>query len=124
YSFKMSEFTDVLVRIVQDTQILRLARLPLRPSPYERKPAFDLGLENIKEMFLSEKVVVAQIRGRSAAFVAGLRKGDKIVSVDGFPTDRNRSRAYLAWALKKKGQTLKLVIDRKGVRQTLVIPMG
>ena len=124
YSFKMSEFTDVLVRIVQDTQILRLARLPLRPSPYERKPAFDLGLENIKEMFLSEKVVVAQIRGRSAAFVAGLRKGDKIVSVDGFSTDRNRSRAYLAWALKKKGQTLKLVIDRKGVRQTLVIPMG
>ncbi|HXF49398.1 MAG TPA: PDZ domain-containing protein [Verrucomicrobiae bacterium] len=124
YSFKMSEFTAVLGRMVQDTQILRLAKLPLRPSPYERKPAFDLGVENIREMFLQEEVRVAAIGGKGAAFAAGLRKGDKIISVDGFPTNYNRSRAYLAWLGKKKGETLKLVIDRQGVRRTLVIPVS
>ncbi len=124
YSFKMEEFTAVLGRVIQDTQILRLAKLPLRPSPYARKPAFDVGLENLRELFLLEEVTVAGLEGKSAAFAAGLRKGDKIVSVDGFPTARNRSRAYLAWFGKKKGETLKLEIERKGVRRTLVIPVG
>ena len=124
YSFKMSDFTAVLGRVVQDTQIQRLARMPLRPSPYERKPAFALGIENPREMFLLEEVTVPALGAKSAAATAGLRKGDKIISVDGFPTDRNRSRSYLAWLGKKKGQTLKLVIERKGVKRTLVIPLG
>ena len=51
-----------------------------------------------------------------------------LVEVDatyyGLPAERNRSRAYLAWLGKKKGETLTLVIERKGVRRTLVIPVG
>jgi S1-C subfamily serine protease len=124
YSFKMSEFVDVLGRVVQDTQIQRLAKMPLRPSPYERKPTFGLGLEDVREMFLQEEVIVKNIDGKGAAFAAGLRKGDKIVSVDGLPTTSNRSRAYLAWLGKKKGQILNLGIERKGVRRTLMIPVG
>jgi hypothetical protein len=124
YSFRMREFTEVLGRIVNDTVIQRLARMPLRPSPYERKPAFDLGLEKVGEMFLQDEVSVTAIGATSVAFTAGLRKGDKILSVDGFPTSRNRSRAYLAWLGKKKGETLKVVIERKGVQRTLVIPVG
>jgi C-terminal processing protease CtpA/Prc len=120
----MREFTEVLERIVKDTVIQRLTRMPLRLSPYGRKPTFRLGLENVGEMFLREEVTVAGIDGKGAAFAAGLRKGDKIISVDGFPTDRGRSRAYLAWLGKKKGETLTLEIERKGIRRTLVIPIG
>jgi hypothetical protein len=124
HSFQMKEFTDVLVRIVKDSLIRRLAHLPLRPSPYYSRPAFDLGIENPGELFVNTEILVETLVPGSRAAKAGLRKGDKIISVDGFPTAVNRSRAYLAWLGKKKGETLKLVIDRKGVRRTLVIPVG
>lgn len=124
YSFQMHDFTGVLGRIVKDTLVQRMARMPLRPSPYERPPAFSMGIANPGEFFLKEEVVVGDLAAKGAAAAAGLRKGDKILSVDGRPVERNRSRAYLAWLAKKKGQTLKLEIERKGVRRTLVIPVG
>ncbi len=124
YSFRMREFVEVLGRIVPDTLIKRLARLPLRPSPYGRQPRFDLGMEKLGELFLKAEVVVDGLPKGSRAAAAGLMKGDKIVAVDGLPTARNRSRAFLAWLGKKKGQTLTLVIERKGVKRTLAIPLG
>jgi len=124
YSFQMDDFTGVAARIAQDTFIQRLAQMPLRPSPYERRPAYNLGIENPGEVFLNKEVVLGDIAQRSQAWKAGLRKGDKIISVDGFPTGRNRSRSYLAWLGKKKGQTLKLVIERRGIKRTLMIPLG
>ncbi|MGE5693592.1 MAG: hypothetical protein ACM3YF_07425 [Candidatus Zixiibacteriota bacterium] len=124
HSFWMKEFTDVLGRIVRDSLIRQLARMPLRPSPYFSRPAFNLGIENPGEMFLQPEVIAGTPTPGSRTAKAGLVKGDRILSVDGFPTATNRSRAYLAWLGKKKGQTLKLVIDRKGVRRTLVIPVG
>lgn len=124
HSFQMSEFSGIVGRIVKDTFIQRLARMPLRPSPYGRKPAYELGIKNLGELFLNSEVVVAELAPKSRALAAGLRKGDKIISVDGLPTARNRSRAYLAWLGKKKGETLKLVIERRGVKRTLAIPLG
>ncbi len=124
HSFQMADFTGVVARIVKDSLIRHLARLPLRPSPYGQRPLYDLGLRNPGELFLNSEVEVGELQLKSRALAAGLRKGDKIVSVDGFPTVTNRSRAYLAWLGKKKGETLKLVIERKGVRRTLVIPIG
>ena len=124
YSFRMREFTEVLGRIVKDTIIQRLARMPLRPSPYEQEPKFDLGLQNLADLFLQEEVVINDLPKNSKALAAGLRKGDKIVAVENLPTSRNRSRAFLAWLGKKKGQTLTLLIERKGVKRTLAIPLG
>ncbi len=124
YSFEMSEFVKVAARLSKDSVLQRFARIPLRSSPYEKTPTYELGLKNLGELFIKSEVMVGELQPKSRALAAGLRKGDKIVSVDGFPTVTNRSRAYLAWLEKKKGETLKLVIERKGVRRTLVIPIG
>jgi len=124
YNFKMQDFIAVLQRVVSDTAILNLARLPLKPSPYDREPAYNLGLEELREWFLKEVVEVGELEPGSKAAAAGLRQGDKVLSVDGFPTARNRSRAYRAWLEKKKGESLKLTVERKGVKRTLVIPLG
>ncbi|MCI0329794.1 MAG: PDZ domain-containing protein [candidate division Zixibacteria bacterium] len=124
YTFKMRDFIAVLERMVSDTAVLNRARLPLKPSPYDRAPAYDLGVEDLREWFLKEVVEVGELEPDSKAAAAGLRQGDKILSVDGLPTNRNRSRAYLAWVEKKKGESMKLVIERKGVKRTLVVPMG
>lgn len=124
HSFSMRAFADVLGRNVKDDATRKMLQLPFHPSPYERRPAYDLGIRNLGELFLNQKVVLGELGPKSRAAAAGLRKGDKIISVDGFPTERNRSRAYLAWLGKKKGETLKLVIERKGVKRTLIIPLG
>jgi C-terminal processing protease CtpA/Prc len=104
--------------------LARLARRGWIPSPYGRHPAFDLGIKNPGDLFMEEEVYVKDVTYGGKAYAAGLRKGDKILSVDGFPTVRNRSRAYLAWLGKKKGETLKLGIMRKGTRHTVLVPVG
>lgn len=124
YSFKMREFLDVLTQGVADTSVRRLAQSSLRPSPYGRTPAHDLGIKNPGELFLTRAVIVGEVAYRGKAHAAGLRKGDQIVLVDGFPTSRNRSRAYLAWLGKKKGQTLKLEVMRKGTKHAVLVPVG
>jgi hypothetical protein len=124
HSFRMQEFLDVIYRIVPDSSIRKLARSSLRSSPYGRKPAYDLGLKKLNELFLNRKVVVPELNLQSRAYLAGLRKGDEIVGVEGLPVVRHRSRAYSAWLAKKKGQTLTLDILRGTGRKVIAVPVG
>lgn len=124
YSFKMADFMKVLARLTGDTSLIRLSKTALKPSLYGRQPKYDLGIRNPGELFLNREVILGDLKYGSKAYAAGLRKGDKIISVDGFPIERNRSRAYSAWLAKKAGETLKLKIVRDGVERMAVIPVG
>lgn len=124
YSFKMKDFVEVMARLTKDTTLIRLSKAPLRASPYDQKPGYELGIKNLGNLFLNREVILKEMAQGSKAYVAGLRRGDKLISVDGFSTSRNRCQAYLSWLGKKAGETLKLQIMRNGVKRTVAVPVG
>lgn len=68
---------------------------------------------------LSNEPVITQMIKEGAAYTAGIRPGDRIVSVDGKPIDSFYS--YIAYVRTRPGQKIAMAVDRKGQSKTFEV---
>ncbi len=118
FYYNMSGLTiehDGLVVVKDEKEILEGA-LRGTNEVNETSGAVTILTQKVYNFFLAPKFVVADVRSNSPAALAGIEKGDEIISINNKLSYRYKLYELVSLFSSKVGKTISMVIERNGVQ--------
>ncbi|PKA82255.1 PDZ domain-containing protein [Ulvibacter sp. MAR_2010_11] len=82
----------------------------------ETNGAVRIYTQKVYSFFLAPKFVVADVRGESPAALAGIEKGDEIISINNTLAYRYKLYELVELFSSKEGRNISLIIERNGIQ--------
>jgi len=87
----------------------------LRANEDSREDRISIPLATVYNFYLAPRFVVSELREDSPAALAGIKKGDEILQVNGKPTYRYKLHDLIALFSSHEGKKISMVVDTNGV---------
>lgn len=102
---------------VREVDYFKIDPVTMTKEKREASAIFDVYKSPTLQFFLAPKFVVAEVREGSPAAIAGIMKGDEVLSINGKASYKYKLYELISLFSSKAGRTIHMEISRNGINQ-------